>query len=111
MTEEVGHNGMGENGRGTAPSWAGATPLLHTFPWPKVNRGSLQPNNKILSVHVARIWEKQAKKVEVTYFSFDSAPSSAWDAHKSRENEEINETRMRKVTQKKTPDWEGATPL
>jgi hypothetical protein len=29
----------------------------------------------------------------------------------SRENEETNETRMRKVTQKKTPDWAGATPL
>src|SRR6266404_8370568 len=33
------------------------------------------------------------------------------DAHKSRENEEMNDTRMRKVTQKKTPDWAGATPL
>jgi hypothetical protein len=40
-----------------------------------------------------------------------SVSSSAWDAHKSRENEGINDTRMRKVTQKKTPDWAGATPL
>src|SRR5258708_20626775 len=29
----------------------------------------------------------------------------------SRENEETNDTRMRKVTQEKTPDWAGATPL
>jgi hypothetical protein len=60
----------GENGRGTAPSWAGATPLLHTFPWPKVNRGSLQHNNKIPSVRAARISAKQVKKVGITYFSF-----------------------------------------
>src|SRR5580698_2802008 len=25
----------GQNGRGMAPSWAGATPLLHTIAWPK----------------------------------------------------------------------------
>ncbi len=36
----------GQNGRGTAPSWAGATPLLHTVPCPKVTRGSLQPNKE-----------------------------------------------------------------
>jgi hypothetical protein len=32
-------------------------------------------------------------------------------AHKSRENEKINDTRMRKVTRKEKPDWVGATPL
>src|SRR5260370_1825400 len=37
----------GQNGRGTAPSWAGATPLFHTVPCPKVTRGSLQPNKKL----------------------------------------------------------------
>ncbi len=38
-------------------------------------------------------------------------PVLGWDALKFREHEEINDTRMRKVTQKKTPDWAGATPL
>src|SRR6267143_4623464 len=59
----------GQNGRGTAPSWAGATPLLHTIPCPKVTRGSLQPNKKLPSMRAARIWSKQLKKVEITFFS------------------------------------------
>jgi len=50
--------------------WAGATPLLCTFPCPKVNRGSLQPNKKLPSVRAVRIWAKQEKKVGITYFSF-----------------------------------------
>ena len=29
----------GQDGRGMAPSWAGATPLLHTLPWPRVILG------------------------------------------------------------------------
>jgi hypothetical protein len=37
---------------------------------PKVSRGSLQPNKKLLSVRAARIWAKQEKKVGITYFSF-----------------------------------------
>lgn len=36
----------------------------------KVNRGSLQPNKKLLSVRAGRIWSKQLKKVGITYFSF-----------------------------------------
>ncbi len=76
---------------------------------PKVTHGSLQPNKKILSVRAVRIWAKQVKKVRTSASS--SAASSACDAHNSRENEEINDTRMRKVTRKKTLDWAGATPL
>jgi hypothetical protein len=38
--------------------------------------------------------------------------ATCWaDTHKSWENEEIKDTRKRKVTQKKSPDWAGATPL
>jgi len=40
---------------------------------PKVSRGSLQPNKKLLSVRAARICAKQVKKVKkvgITYFSF-----------------------------------------
>ena len=37
---------------------------------PKVSRGSLQPNKKLLSARAARIWAKQVKKVGITYFSF-----------------------------------------
>ncbi len=37
---------------------------------PKVSRGSLQPNKKLLSVHAARMWSKQLKKVGITHFSF-----------------------------------------
>jgi len=60
----------GQNGRGMAPSWAGATPLLHTVPCPKVTRGSLQPNKKLPSLCAARIWSEQLKKVGITYFCF-----------------------------------------
>jgi hypothetical protein len=37
---------------------------------PKVSRGSLQPNKKLLSARVVRIWAKQLKSVGITYFSF-----------------------------------------
>jgi len=37
---------------------------------PKVNRGSLQPNQRLLSVRAPRIWTKQPKKVGITHFSF-----------------------------------------
>ena len=37
---------------------------------PKVSRGSLQPNKKVLSVRAARTWAKHVKKVGITYFSF-----------------------------------------
>ncbi len=37
---------------------------------PKVRRGSLQPNKKLLSVHAGRISAKQVKKVGITRFGF-----------------------------------------
>ena len=60
----------GQNCRGMAPSWAGATPLLHSVPCPKVTSGSLQPNKRFPSVPAARILSEQLKKVGITYFCF-----------------------------------------
>jgi len=37
---------------------------------PKVSRGSLQPNKKLLSVCAARICAKQVQKEGITYFNF-----------------------------------------
>lgn len=40
---------------------------------PKVSRGSLQPNKKLLSVRAARMWAKQLKQLKqvgITHFSF-----------------------------------------
>ena len=56
--------------RGVAPSWAGGDPTFAQGSVPKVNRGSLQPNKKILSVRAVRIWAKQVQKVGITYFNF-----------------------------------------
>jgi len=52
-----------------APSWL-ERPTFARGSVPKVNRGSLQPNKKILSVRAAGIWAKQVKKVGITSFSF-----------------------------------------
>jgi len=37
---------------------------------PKVMLGSLQPNHLSVRASAARIWEKQVKKVGITYFVF-----------------------------------------
>jgi len=53
---------------GTELGWSDPTFVHDSVP--KVNRGSLQPNKKILSVRAVRILAKQVKKVGITYFSF-----------------------------------------
>jgi hypothetical protein len=45
-SNKVATSATGNLGAGKTPEWAGATPLLHTIPCPKVNHGSLQPNRK-----------------------------------------------------------------
>jgi hypothetical protein len=107
--EEVAHNIMGKMGaewhrvglerphfctrfRGQSESWVAPA------------------QQKLLSVRAARTWAKQVKKEELPTSASSSASSSACDAHKSRENQEISDSRVRKVTQKKTPGWAGATP-
>ena len=78
----------------------------------KVNRGSLQPNKKLRAVRARREFRRsRCRRQELPTASSSSPPSSRWNVRKSRESEEINDTRMRRVTQKKTPDWAGATPL
>ena len=53
---------------GTVLGWS--DPTFAHGSMPKVSRGSLQPNKRLLSVRAARIWTKQVKKVGITYFSF-----------------------------------------
>jgi len=53
---------------GTEMGWS--DPTFAQGSVPEVNRGSLQPNKKILSVRAARIWAKQVKEVGITHFSF-----------------------------------------
>jgi hypothetical protein len=57
-------------GRGQNPVLGWSDPTFAHDCVAKVNRGSLQPNKKLLSVRAARIWSKQLKKVGITYFSF-----------------------------------------
>jgi hypothetical protein len=57
-------------GRGQNTGLGWSDPTLERISVPKVTHGSLQPNRKLLSVRVARIWAKQVKKVEITHFSF-----------------------------------------
>jgi hypothetical protein len=67
--EEVARDGMGR----MAAEWhelGWSDPTFAQGSVPKVNRGSLQPNKKILSVRAVRIWAKQVKKVGITHFSF-----------------------------------------
>jgi hypothetical protein len=78
----------------------------------KVNRGSLQPNKQLRAVRARREFRRsRCRRQELPTATSSSPPSSRWNVRKSRESEEINDTRMRRVTQKKTPDWAGATPL
>jgi len=56
------------HGQNTVLGWS--DPTFAHGSVPKVNRGSLQPNKKILSVRAVRIWAKQVKKVGITHFSF-----------------------------------------
>jgi hypothetical protein len=67
--EEVARDRMaGCTRSGTELGWS--DPTFAQGSVPKVNRGSLQPNKKILSVRAVRIWAKQVKKVGITHFSF-----------------------------------------
>jgi hypothetical protein len=78
----------------------------------KVNRGSLQPNKKLRAVRARREFRRsRCRRQELPTATSSLPPSSRWNVRKCRESEEINDTRMRRVTQKKTPDWAGATPL
>jgi hypothetical protein len=45
-------------------------PTLAQGSVPKVTRGSLQPNKRLLSMRTVRIWAKEVKKVGITHFSF-----------------------------------------
>jgi hypothetical protein len=56
-------------GRGQNTVLAWSDPTFAHGSVPKVSRGSLQPNKKLLSVRAARIWAKQVKKVGITYFT------------------------------------------
>jgi len=67
--QEVTHRATINLGAGKTLCWAGATPLLHTVPWPKWLVGRSSPT-RISSVRAVRIWTKQVKKVRITYFSF-----------------------------------------
>jgi len=55
-------------GQNTVVGWS--DPTLAQGSVPKVTRGSLQPNKKLLSMRAVRIWAKQVKKVGITHFSF-----------------------------------------
>ena len=78
----------------------------------KVIRGSLQPNKQLRAVRAQREFRRsRCRRQELPTATSSSPPSSHWNVRKSRESDEINDTRMRRVTQKKTPDWAGATPL
>jgi hypothetical protein len=69
MREEVAHNGMGK--MAAERHRVGLErPHFGTRFRAQVDRGSLQPNKKLLSVLAARISAKQAKKVGITYFRF-----------------------------------------
>jgi hypothetical protein len=109
--EEVPHDRMGK----MAAEWHRVGLERPTFAHDcvaKVKRGSLQPNKKLREVRARREFRRsRCRRRELPTATSSSPPSSRWNVRKPRENEEINDTRMRRVTQKKTPDWAGATPL
>ena len=71
------------------------------------------PARQETSVRCARgrFRRSRCRRQELPTATSSLPPSSRWNVRKCRESEEINDTRMRRVTQKKTPDWAGATPL
>ena len=49
--QEVAHGATTNLDAGKTPCWAGATPLLHTVPWPKVMLG-VAPAHEEIPPHV-----------------------------------------------------------
>jgi hypothetical protein len=54
---------------------------------------------------------KQVQKVGITYCNFVFTIFFTLGCAQVSANKKINNTRMRKATQKEKPDWAGATPL
>ena len=98
-------------GRGQNPVLGWSDPLLHTIPWPKCLVGRSSPTRNFPGARGENLVEAAEEGRNYLLQLRLQHLLQLGNAHKSRENEEMNDTRMRKVTEKKTPDWAGATPL
>jgi hypothetical protein len=100
-----------EFGRGRAPVLGWSDPPFAHGSVPKRRLGSLQPNKKLLSVRSDKLGEAGEEgrnyllQVRLHQLLHLVMRISLW------KSQEINDTGMGKVTQKKTLEWAGATPL